>query len=330
MKSRVLLGIFFLLGLGATGAFVAHAQSQFGNVDPLSMTINPDYPRPYQIVTVTPSSDLIDLSASTVTFTVNGKVVQKSSGTESASIAVGGPGTVTNIVLTVVNNGQTYTEKTSIRPADVALILEPLSTTHPFYEGASLVGSEGRLRLIAIPDLRTSAGKQIPASSLVYTWKNDDQTLQASSGIGKSVLSAAASVRYRDSVITVIVSSQDSSIVGSAAVAISPTDPIVRIYENDPLLGPRYENALPSSISMTGSEETYRVVPYFFSSLPSLSWSVNGTPSQTGKDITVRPTGNGKGTALLGVDAESGSPIQSGAAQLSVLFGATAKNIFGF
>ncbi len=330
MKHRLLLGTIFLLGVGAAGAFVAHAQSQFGNVDPLSITIDPDYPRPYQIVTVTPNSDLIDLSASTVTWSVNGTVVQKGSGSESASIAVGGPGTVTNIVLTVVNNGQTYTEKTSIRPADVALILEPISTTHPFYEGAALVGSEGRLRLIAVPDLRTSAGTPIPASSLVYTWKNDDQVLQSSSGIGKSVLSAAASVRYRNSVITVIVSSQDSSIVGSASVAIAPTDPIVQIYENDPLLGPRYENALPSSISMTGSEETYRAVPYYFSSIPSLSWSVNGTASQTGKDITVRPTGNGKGTALLGVDAESSSPVQSGAAQLSVTFGAVAKNIFGF
>lgn len=330
MKRRLSLVLFLLLGLGAFGGVIVHAQSQFGNVDPLSITINPDYPRPYQIVTVTPHSDLIDLSASTVTFSVNGRVVQKGSGAESASIAVGGPGIVTNIVLTVVNNGQTYTQKMSIRPADVALVVEPISTTHPFYEGASLIGSEGRVRLIAIPDLRNSSGKSIPASSLVYTWKNDDQVLQGASGIGKSILSAAASVRYRDSVISVIVSSQDSSIVGSASVNISPTDPIVKIYENDPLLGPRYENALPSSITMSGSEETYRVVPYYFSSLPSLSWSVNGTASQTGKDITVRPSGNGKGTALLGVAAESSSPLQSGAAQLSVTFGAAAKNIFGF
>ncbi|MDB5244996.1 MAG: hypothetical protein JWN90_101 [Parcubacteria group bacterium] len=333
MKYRLLLGLYILLGtfaLGSAGGFVVHAQSQFGNVDPLTLTIDPNYPKPYQIVTVTPGSDLIDLSASTVTFSVNGTVVQRGSGTESASIAVGGPGTVTNITLTVVNNGQTYTEKTSVRPADVALVLEPISSTHPFYEGAPLIGSEGRLRLIAVPDLRTSVGKPIPASSLVYTWKNDDQILQSSSGIGKSVLSATASVRYRDSTITVIVSSQDSSITGSASVRISPTDPVVRIYENDPLLGPRYENALPNSITMTGSEETYRVVPYFFSSLPSLAWSVNGTPSQTGQDITVRPTGNGKGTALLGVDAESDSPVQSGASSLSVTFGASAKNIFGF
>ncbi|CAN5709989.1 hypothetical protein BH11PAT2_BH11PAT2_08630 [soil metagenome] len=334
MKYRLLLGVYVLLGicaLGAAGSFVAHAQStQFGNVDPLSLTISPDYPQPYQIVTVTPGSDLLDLSASTVTFTVNGVVVQKGSGSESASIAVGGPGSVTNIVLTVVNNGQTYTEKTSIRPADVALILEPISTTHPFYEGASLIGSEGRLRLIAVPDLRTSVGKPIPASQLVYTWKNDDQILQSSSGIGKSVLSAVASVRYRSSVISVIVSSQDSSIVGSASVNISPTDPIVNIYENDPLLGPRYENALPRDVTLNGSEDTYRVVPYYFSSLPSLTWSVNGTASQTGKDITVRPSGNGQGTALLAVDAESSSPIQSGNASLSITFGAAVKNIFGF
>lgn len=329
---RRALSLTFILGAGlmaSLGAgYVAHAQ--LGSSDPLTLTIDPAYPRPYQIITVTPESSLIDLSASSVTFTVNGTVVQEGTGGESASVAVGGPGTVTTVKITAVQDGQTYTQTATIRPADVALIVEPTSTTHPFYEGASLIGSEGRLRIIAVPDLRTSSGAQISPSNLVYTWKNGNQVLQSSSGIGKSVLTATAPVRYRDTVITVTVSSQDSSVVGQAQVAISPRDPLIRIYENDPLLGPRFETALPDSITLTESEATYRAVPYYFTSLPSLTWNVNGTPSQTGEDITVRPSGNGKGTAVLGASASTGALGQSAQAQLSVTFGKAASGIFGF
>jgi len=321
--------LFVLAGLGGVFLGFSLAHAQLGGTDPLTVTINPDYPRPYQIITVTPQSSLIDLAASTVTISANGAVVQKGTGGESASVAVGGPGTVTNITVTVVNNGQTYTQSLSVRPADVALILEPNSTTHPFYEGAAMIGSEGRLRIVAVPDLRTSTGAQISPANLVYTWKNGDQILESSSGIGKSILTATAPIRYRDTVITVTVSSQDSSVVGQASVLISPQDPHIRIYENDPLLGPRYDTALPSSITLADSEATYRAVPYFFTSIPSLTWNVNGTPSQTGADITVRPSGDGQGTAMLGVSGSSGSLGQTAQTGLSITFGKNGSGFFG-
>lgn len=325
MLRRFLLALvtFTLLG----GAYLAHAQ--VGTTDVLTLSIDPTYPQPYQVVTVTPDSTQIDLSASTLTFTVNGKVIKQSTGMESAQVAMGGPGTVTTITVTALNNGNKYAASITIHPADVALILEPTSTSHPFYEGASLLGSEGRIRVIAVPDLRTSVGSPIPASNLVYTWKNGEQILQSSSGIGKSVLVATAPVQYRDTVLSVIVSSQDSSIVGQASVLISPQSPFIRIYENDPLLGPLYDTALSGTVSLTDSEATYRAVPYFFNTTPSTVWQVNGTPSQTGPDITVRPTGSGKGTAVLSVNASSGTLGQSVDAMLSVIFGSKGTGIFG-
>lgn len=328
MSHTVRQGLFALVLLFGLGSmYIAHAQ--LGSNDPINLTIDPSYPRPYQIVTVTPDSNLIDLSASTVTFTVNGKVVQTGTGSESANVAVGGPGSITNITVTATNNGQKYTKSISIHPADVALIVEPTSTIHPFYEGASLIGSEGRVRIIAVPDLRNSRGVQIPAESLVYSWKIGDQILQSSSGIGRSVLTASAPVRYRNATITLTVSSQDSGVVGQASVYVAPIDPLMRIYQNDPLLGPLFDTALPNSITLNGSEDTYRAVPYYFTSIPSLTWQVNGTPSQTGQDITVRPSGNGQGTAILDVSGSSGTLGQSANRTMSVTFGKTSTGIFG-
>ena len=321
--------ILCVLVFAGNAVGVAHAQD-IGAVDPLTITLNPSYPAPYSTVTVTPGSTLIDLSSSNLTFSVNGKVVQKSSGAEPVTVQVGGPGQTTIIGIVATIDGKSYTKNISLHPADVALVEEPTSTTHPFYLGGPLLASEGRVRLIALPDFRTTSGAAIPASSLVYTWRNGDQILQTASGIGKSILSAMAPDRYRDTTITVTVTTQDQSIVGESSIALSPVDPVMRIYQNDPLLGPLFNQALPDNFTITDSERTFRAVPYYFSEVPTIAWQVNGTDSQNGQDITVRPTGSGVGSALLAVAAKAINFPQDAAASLSVTFGVKqSTGIFG-
>lgn len=310
-----------LFGIGYT------SYAQLG-ADPLILNASPAYPRPYESVTIVPESSVIDLSASTVTVSVNGQVMSTGSGAEAAYVTMGGPGTVTTVRVSAVYGGQTYTKTLTLRPADVALVVEPVSTSHPFYEGGSLVAAEGQVRLVAIPDLRTSAGAPIPAANLVYTWRNGEQVLQAASGIGKSVLTATSPIRYRDARITVTVSSQDRSIVAEATTVIAPANPLVRVYRNDPLLGPLYDTALPASVELSGTEETFRAVPYFFSNAPAFTWSVNGATSDTDRDITLRSTGEGNGRARVQVLA--GLAAESAGAAFTVDFGdSSGFNFFG-
>lgn len=298
--------------------------------DPLTVTISPQYPRPYQTVVVTPASTLIDLAAANVTVRANGTVAGQGSGAIRTNVQMGGPGTRTTIVVTAIDaSGKTYTKQLVVSPADVSLIVEPATTVHPFYKGGSLVTSEGQVRLVAIPDLRTSAGTRIPAANLVYTWRFGDQILQAQSGIGKSVLTATAPPRYRDATVSLVVSSQDSSVVARAEVSVAPTTPLIRIYQNDPLLGPLFERALIGSFTMAEEEQTFRAVPYFFSGAPALSWTVGGRASGGDKDITLRTTG-GQGTSRLNVSANQPTTRQTAETPLSVEFGNTGGiGIFG-
>lgn len=324
--NRVLLFSSLLLALTFVHTPVSFAQ--FTGTDTLTVSVSPEYPKPNETILVTPRSTLIDLSASSITVSVNGKVVNKTTGTESSYVTVGGAGESTVITVTAETLGQTYSKKLTIRPADVSLIVEPISTAHPFYEGALLPASEGRIRLIAISDFRNSAGTLISPSSLVYTWKQGDQVLESSSGVGKSILTATAPLRYRDVAITVTVTTTDNSIVARASTLVSPIDPIVRIYRSDPLLGPIFSHALPKSIALTDTEETFRVVPYYFATAPSLSWEVNGTASETGEEITVRATGSGAGTAFLGVTAKAKNGLAK--TSMSVQFGiAKTLGLFG-
>lgn len=297
------------------------AFAQFGGVEPLEISLSPAYPKPYQTVTVRPSSTLIDLSSSEVVVSANGTVVSRGSGSAPANVTIGGPGSVTTVRVSATVDDKTYTKELRVRPADVALIVEPQTTSHPFYLGGTGVASEGMLRLVAMPDLRSAAGARIDPASLVYTWKLGDRVLEAQSGIGKSYLSATAPVRYRDTLVTLTVATQDSSVVAQTQTLVAPVDPLVRIYRNDPLLGPLFDTALSGSIVMSGDEQTLRAVPYHFTASPAITWFVNNAESGGDKDITLRATGSGGGTANLVAKVKQAATFALSEAKLQVKFG---------
>lgn len=309
-------------------AIPAHAQ--FASNDPLTVSVSPENPKPYDTVTVTPDSTLVNLSAAKLTVSVNGKVVESGGGVQSVPVTVAGPGERTSITVSASVGGQTYTKQVTLRPADVSLIVDPVSTTHPFYRGAALTAPQGRVRVIALADLRSSPGARINPSSLSYTWKWGDKVLADQSGIGRSILSVSAPVRYRDAQITVTVATVDSTIVAQSSTLVSPVDPLVRIYRNDPLMGPNFNRALTDGYSMSSQEEAFRGVAYFFGTVPSLSWSVNGQSASTDREVTVRATGSGEGNATLSLNAKSSDTGISASQGLSVHFGAKKTNIFGF
>ncbi len=309
-------------------AHAAQAQTLPGN-DPLTLVVSPQYPRPYQTVTIAPRSTLVDLSASTVKVSVNGTNVYTGSGTQPVNVRASGLGERTTVVVSVTDPaGRTYTKQQFIRPAEVSLVMEPTSTAHPFYAGGSLVASEGGVRLLALADLRSAPGTRLPASSLVYTWRLGNRILTDSSGIGRSTLVATAPVRYRNAEISVTVTSPDNSLVGEASTVVSAVDPIARIYRNDPLLGPNFDVALASRFSMADTEATFRAVGYFFATAPSIAWSVNGAANGTDKDLTVRSTGSGQGTAGLAVSLTEPTTRRSSESRSTIEFG--TETGFGF
>ncbi len=326
-------------GFFATLAFVllffaTPAQAQYSTSDnPVTFILTPSYPKPYQTVTVSPRSTLVDLGASTVTISANGVVVQKGTGTQAAAIQVGGSGETTRITVTVKGpDGQIYTATSNVRPADVALVVEPTSTVHPFYQGLPLPAPEGRIRLVAIPDLRTSANVAINPDTLIYRWKLGEQVLQSASGVGRSVLVATAPLQYRDAEVTLTVMSADSSVVAEAKTTIVPVSSLVRMYPYDPLLGPDFDRAIDTSFTLNTTEASFRAVPYFFSAAPTLEWSVGGTAQGAQKDITVRSTGSGQGSATLEIRAKLVNTLQVASNRTLLRFGEgkSPLSIFGF
>ena len=329
MRSLVLT--LLMLGFGIPG--MALAQSIGGSGAPaLTLDVSPQYPRPYETIAVSPSSSAIDLSGATITLSVNGKQVSTGSGTAPTAVTLGAPGSVTTIKVTAVTaGGGSYTVTQTIAPAEVDLIAEPVATSHPFYMGGVGVASQGQVRLVAVADLRASSAKRYLDSTLVYTWKLNGQTLTDASGIGRSIITMSAPVRYRDATLEVIVTSPDASVVAEDHMVVTPVDPTVRIYENDPLLGIRYDHALDSSVTMTASEDTFVAVPYNFGSVPNFLWTVAGNPSGTDSSITLRSNGSTGGSATVSVTASIDQLFETASQDLQVVFGPATQStgIFG-
>jgi hypothetical protein len=330
----LVLSSLFVVGLISAAIFAssAYAQTASGTAaapNPLTIDVSPQYPTPYQTVTVTPSSSTFDIDSASISVKVNGVAFYKGTGGAGINVPLGGAGSTTKIVVTATDAGQVSTQEITLSPASVALIVEPDSTTHPFYAGGSLVPSEGAVRLIAIPDLVSASGKELDPSTLEYTWKSGDDVLDSDSGIGQSVLNATAPQRYRDTDVSVTVSDPNGPLIAQAQTTISPVDPITRIYESDPLLGPLFDTALSDSFTMNDTEDTFHGVPYYFSNPPSLTWLVNGDTSGTDEDLTVRSTGNGTGSAVINFAASDDSIQASANSSVSVQFGQASTGFLG-
>jgi len=160
----------------------------------------------------------------------------------------------------------------------------------------------------------------------------DGVQMADSSGIGKSSIIIASPLQYRAREVSVAVTNSNESFAGGTSFSLSAMEPSVRMYENDPLLGIRFDHALSDSYTIDGTEATLYAAPFSLpttAGIPFVQWLLGGSVAQTGNSITLRPTGNGKGSASLSLVASAGESVSVTSA-LSLIFGIpSSTNLFG-
>ncbi len=293
--------------------------------------MSPQYPAPYSQVTVSELSSSLDLSGATMAVFAGGTQVYRGN-VQPVAVTLGGAGVLMNVKVVISINGTQYSQTLSIRPQDVSLIAEPVSSAPPLYAGKPLVPLEGSTRMVAVANLRDGNGRTLDPGTLSYTWTVNGTQIASASGIGKDAIIVASPLQYRESTVSVAVENPSGSITGGASSSLTAEEPVVRIYKNDPLLGILYDHALADSYAITGTEASLYAAPFSFptsAAAPALEWFLNGAAAQTGNSITLRPTGSGGGSASLSLVASSGDFIKA-TANLSLSFGAqTGGNLFG-
>ena len=301
------------------------------NTNPFSVSVTPQYPTPNSQATLSFVSTTLDLTNATMTVSREGKNLYQGS-IQPVTVPLGKAGSVTVLDVTITSGGTDYTQTVVIQPEEVTLIAEPISSAPTLYLGKPLVPLEGNTRIVAMANFKDAGGKTLDPSTLSYAWTVDGTRIANSSGIGKRVIIVASPLQYRERSVSVLVQNQNGSLVGGASLSLNPVEPTVRIYENDPLLGIRFNRALSSTYTINQSEASLYAAPFSLSSTGGsalIQWFLNGVVAQTGPSITLRPSGSGKGSASLSLTASSGGTAEA-TASLPLTFGAKpSSNLFG-
>lgn len=324
-----------LVGIALAYPSPAPAQSldgaeMSGSGEPFSISVRPQYPAPFETATVSFLPGSVNLANAIVSVSADGKNIHNGPA-RPVAVPLGRAGSVTSVNVTVSSAGATYRRTVSIRPQDVALIAEPLSSVPPLYPGGALVAPEGKARIVAVANLANGGGASLDPSALAYVWTVGGVRMANSSGIGKNAIIVASPLPYRATDVSVAVMSQDGSLAGGAELSLMAAEPFVRIYENAPLLGIRSERALSGTYDIKGAESALYAAPFGLPTTggaPLLTWFIDGERAQEGNLITLRPSGKGVGRASLSFVASAGA-YASASANLSLSFGATSSGFFG-
>ena len=260
MHKHTLRNIFVLAALLCAG--VAHAQNV--GVDPVQYSVVPETPGPNSPVQISMSGVGPFLGDATVVWSVNGKPVESGVGLSSFSLTTGAIGTQTVVGVTIVSSTQgTITHTFVFTPSTVDLMWESDTSVPPLYRGHALYSAGAPLTVVAFPTV-VAKGKRVAAGSLSYQWTVNDTPLPQSSGTGKYVLSFNGDQLQSSEHVAVDVY-LGSLKVGHADLVVPAATPQLVLYYKDPLRGVVWDEALGSSIALTGSEISVQAQPYYFS-----------------------------------------------------------------
>lgn len=312
--------ILAALLIGVFCAFASPASAQLLGIptnapQDVIIELSPANPGAEAPVTASAVSYSNDLSNVSLRWTLNGSLVAEGVGRTSVTFTSGRVGSTQTLAVSAALPGGIATARAVIRPAGLSLLWEAESYVPPLYKGKALLPFDGAVRLLAVPVFIDSSGNRIGARSLNYTWKQNGVVIGPLSGRGRSDITLAGPKVYRPLTVSVEVASADGSMRAEESITFSGQEPRILFYENDPLLGYRFEHAITDSLSLSAREVTITAFPYFFSGATrqdgalQFAWSVNDEPIENpGNDrgsLTLRQTTAGGGTAAVGLSIQN-------------------------
>ncbi len=286
--SCLILALTFSLGSFAP---VLNAQS----LDDVLVNITPPNPAPGENTTITLKSYVNNLDTVLISWLMDGKTLSSGIGKKSFSITAPGAGKEAIVTARVSLADGARDTKISIRPAVMVLLWQANdSYVPPFYKGKALPSADSEIKMVAMPEIRTSAGI-VPPQELVYYWENNYTNEVAGSGYGKNFFIFRNDYLEDSDSISVTASTLDKSFSSNSTANIAPTQPKILFYRNDPDFGTVWQNSLKSPHRI-GAEEIIEAAPYFISpseiQTPALNWkwSINDNPIKiTGQKKNILP-----------------------------------------
>lgn len=337
----------FLYTLFVVGVFVisvGSAQAQLlGSLATVEISLSPEHPQPGQTVTATASSPSEDIRSASIVWLLNNEIQDQGVGGAEFTFTAGAIGeTQTLGVLVQTPNNYTLAQTVTLQPSEVTLLWEGDTYTPPFYKGRSLYSSGSLVRAEAVPHFTTPDGGRYSSSELIYTWSKNGTVLGSISGKGASSIITDGPPFFGDYILAVEVSTPEGTQIARSAALVETTEPVLTLYEKDPLIGLTYHSSIKARHVFSGASQLQvQAVPYFMDALNAndgylnYSWLVNGTEvsgQDTAPSLLTIKLSNEKdiATRIRVVADHTQHLLQTGTYESSATFEGSVRNsLFG-
>ena len=242
---KYLFGTIFSLFLVFSFTVYVNAQNLPPGIrEDLIITSTPEIPEPGEVVTLKLESFSRDLTNSVITWTLDGITQSQGLGESTYTFVAPPSGTETLINIDITTEDRDDLEETLFfSPAEVDIVFEAQTYTTPFYSGRSMFSHQSKVRIAAIPNI-TENGVNYDSSDIFYTWEKNHSVMQDLSGRGKDTIELNGSIVSDSFFVTVTARPVNSDLIARRTIRIQPNNTNVIAYENDPLNGSVFENAL--------------------------------------------------------------------------------------
>jgi hypothetical protein len=287
---------------------VLNAQSieELESISTASLTLDPAFPAPGETVTATFESFAMDLNLASITWKMDGVVVQQSQGGKTYTFTAGLLGSRSQLSVVATHpSGKVLSADTKLLINAVSLIWEGQTYTPPFYRGRALAGPGANSIVVAVPSVFSPNGSLYDPATLLYEWRINAGSNPFAAGIGKTSIEVVGGMRPIPARVSVIIMTPSGETLASEYIDVPITQPEVLFYEDDPLSGIQYAKALQGRNSLTSREMVLVAEPYYMSAItrtdPGLEyvWTVGGSREQNKGSVILRPEGVGEGVAQV-------------------------------
>lgn len=267
----LLVCLILILGLGVASPTLAVSPSS------ILVDVSPNNPSPNSNVNISLRSYAANLDSVQITWFVNNVNSLNGVGKKSFSVTTGASGSTTTVrVKILLPDGEI--EKTIIlKPSTMVLLWQANdSYVPPFYKGKALPASDSEIKVVAIPEIKTSLGASTSSKNMTYFWQKDYNNQPNDSGYGKNSFLYKNSFLEKNNTISVEAVTGDQKNQAEAQIEISPVKPDIVFYKQDTSMGISWEQALQNNHQINSSE-IIAAVPYFISPKeirrPELVWN---------------------------------------------------------
>ncbi len=286
------------------------------------------------------SSYLINLNTCKITWKQDDEQIAEGIGQKSLSFTTGPLGKSLKVSAILNCPGkEPITKDWLFQSNDVDFLISADTYTPPFYKGGSVMTPKSKVKIVAMPQVFTTAGEPIKPESLIYKWTKDGKTMSEASGYGKNILNFLTDELSESTTFSLEISSLSGEIKAVKSIKINTDKPQVIIYQNKPLIGIQYQKSEGGLLNLTENETTLTAEPFFFSNSDisqgnlGFSWFMNNkliNQNANENSITIRKNLGQTGETVINLQINNSNNVFSKAQNTLRIKWGEKTSFFGF